>query len=450
MVKVALVNSGRKYYPSAQEPLNLGILASYLLKAGIEVRIIDQIAGHDVRKEIKKFNPDYVGITATTPTINNAYEIADCARKDGFKVIMGGKHVSALPEEALKHCDCVIIDEAENVLRNIVKEGIKQKIVEGIPLTDIENMPPLARNLLDMNYYIKNSALNVKSYLGYVNKKSRIASVITSRGCPYRCIFCYNSWRQSPVRFYTPEYVMKEIENLVNDYGVDTIFFYDDFLFSHKERIKKICSMIIEKGIKINWSCQIRANNVDPELIKLAMKAGCKELNFGFESGSQRILDILKCKTVTVEENRQAVKVCNSLGILPFGTFMIGNPTETEEDIRMTQKFIMENKIGGVGILFTTPYPATKIWDMYKHKIDLKNINWDEFTTGQYPVHMCDIPRDKLMNLFYETVNLSYRYNKFPLKRVVFDSMSHPIRTFGSVIKNPSKLAVLKNIMKRN
>ena len=449
MVKIALVNSGKKYYPSAQEPLNLGILAGYLLKSGIDVRIIDQIAGHDVKQELKRFNPDFVGITGTTPTINKAYGVADYARSQGFKVIMGGKHVSALPNEALKHCDCVILDEAEIVFPNILKQGIKQKIVQGTYLTNVKNMPHLARHLMDMNYYLKSSSINERSYLSYVNKNSKIGSLITSRGCPYRCIFCYNSWRQSPVRFYTAEYVVEEIEILVNNYGVDTIFFYDDFLFSHRKRLKKICNILIEKGIKINWSCQLRANDLNEEAIKLAIKAGCKELNFGFESGSQRILDILKCNTITVKQNKDAVKLCNKLGILSFGSFMLGNPTETVADIRMTQKFIKENKMDGVGVLLTTPYPGTRLWEMYKHKINLKSINWDDFTTGHYPIHMCDMPREKLMDLFFETTNLSYKYNKFPAGRVLFDAISHPIKTFQSVVKNPSKLSILKNFIRQ-
>lgn len=448
MVKIALVNSGKKYYPSAQEPLNLGILAAYLLREGIDVKIIDQIAGHDIKKELKNYNPDYVGITGTTPTINQAYEIADYAKSQGFKVIMGGKHVSALPDEALKHCDCVVLDEAEEVLPKILKQGIKQKIVKGTPLTDVTNMPPLARHLLDMDYYSKNNSLNAKLYLSYVNKNSRIGALITSRGCPFRCIFCYNSWRQSPVRFYTAEYVVKEIETLVNDYGIDTLFFYDDFLFSNRDRLKKICNTLIEKNIKINWSCQLRANDLNEDSIKLAIKAGCKELNFGFESGSQRILDILKCSTVTVQQNRDAVSLCNKLGVLSFGSFMLGNPTETVEDIRATQKFIRENKMGGVGILLTTPYPKTGLWEMYKHKIDLEKIDWGEFTTGLYPVHMCNMSRQQLMDLFYETTNLSYKYNKFPARRVLFDALSHPVRTVGSIVKNPSKLSILKNFIK--
>ena len=175
MAKIALVNSGKKYFPSAQEPLNLGVLAGFLLREGIDVKIIDQVAGHNVKKEIKKMNPDFVGITSTTASIYEAYDIADFSRKEGFKTIMGGKHVSAMPYEALKHCDCVIRDEGDIVLPQIVKNGMKSKIVDGILLSqeDIKSMPHIARHLIDMEYYL-NNPINIKDYINYVDKKSRM------------------------------------------------------------------------------------------------------------------------------------------------------------------------------------------------------------------------------------------------------------------------------------
>jgi len=165
------------------------------------------------------------------------------------------------------------------------------------------------------------------------------------------------------LRFHTAEYVIQDIKNLTENYSVETIFFHDDNFVCNRERLKKICEGLSD--LDTTWACRSRTDIINLEILKMMKKAGCRQISFGIESGSQKILNVLN-KRNTVENNKRAITLCSEAGIMCCGTFMIGNPTETEEDIRMTQEFIKENKLTASGISLTTPFPATALFNMCK------------------------------------------------------------------------------------
>lgn len=378
MKRVALINPGKgEYVP--QEPLNLGFIASYLEKNGVDVSIIDEMAGQNVRKELMKYPPDIVGITATTPVVTRAYKLAKMCREMGFLTVMGGVHASALPEEASQHVDIVVTGEGEIAMLDIVRNNITSGIIARSYIRNIDDIPPPARHLMQMEFYIKPKERLLSGLSMFISKSSRSISMLTSRGCLYNCIFCHNSWRGLPVRFNSPERVLSEIEELKRTYGMGSITFMEDDFFANKHRAEKICEMLIEKNFGLVWSANTRVSSIEENNLRKAKEAGCKRLFFGFESGSQRILDILNKRT-TVEQNYKAVDLCNKVGIDIDGSFMIGSPTETLEDVEATLEFINNTRIKSLGVMITTPYPGTALWEQCKERrIIPSGFKWEDF-----------------------------------------------------------------------
>lgn len=436
MKKAALVNPGRNKALAIHPPMNLGYIASYLEKYGVEVCIIDELAGQDVEEGLKAFRPEIAGITATTPLVPDAYRVARMAKELGILTVMGGVHASVLPEEALQYVDIVVQGEGERAMFDIIKNGIKSGIVSRPYIKDLDEIPPPAWHLMDMEFYLYTKDRLPGTHLRFVPPKTRTASILTIRGCPYACVFCHNSWRGLPVRFHSPQRVISEIRQLIEIYHIRALFFMDDNLFANKERLQKICELMRQNKFEIIWGCQARVDSINLETLKAVKEAGCQQVNFGFESGSQRILDILKNRIVTIEDNKRAIKLCKEADLKIFATFMIGNPTETIEDVITTQQFILDNKIDEVGILFTTPYPGTKLWQWCEeHNLIPRAIDWSKLTTGELSISACDtLPPETIKELYQE---ISYGIKPITILQLLSKSFS-PLNIFKA-IKHPRK-----------
>lgn len=351
-------------YGSNTIPLNLGYLASYLKSQvnDVDISILDMSVKHDVKKRLLEIQPDIVGITSTTGTINIAYDIADFV-KSSLKslVVMGGVHVTIMPEEALKHADIAVVGEGEKAIVDIIKNDIKCGIVSNHFIENIDDVPMIDWSLFEMEKYISSKNRMVNNW-HFTSKKSM--AIMTSRGCPYKCTFCHNSWRDMPVRYNSAERVIYEIEHLIDNYGIGGIVFIDDEFLTNKPRLKKICEYIVNKKLDIEWGCQARANTLDMKTLKMIKKAGCKMILIGFESGSQRMLDFIDKKT-RVKDNRRAIKLCYDAGMKVIGNFIFGIPSETKEDLEETMNFIRENMDYMTYPVTTvmTIFPGTKLWE---------------------------------------------------------------------------------------
>ncbi|MCA9646783.1 MAG: cobalamin-dependent protein, partial [Myxococcales bacterium] len=286
--KVALVNPGTNPELAFHEPLNIGFLAGYLEQHGYEVRIIDELAGQDVARAIDAFSPHLVGITGTTPVIPHAYQHAAYARKKGIPVVLGGVHSGVCTAEAMQHCDVVVKGEGEVALLEILQKGItpelrQSKLLQGTPIKDLDTIPFPARHLMDMDFYVRVKQRVEQTHLYFVDHQDRVAGVLSSRGCPYFCAFCHNNWRETPLRCMTPERTIDELEHLKRDFGVTAVFFMDDDLFANKPRIKRLCELMIERRLNLKWGCQarVKAKAVNEEMLRLAYRAGCRQMSFG-------------------------------------------------------------------------------------------------------------------------------------------------------------------------
>lgn len=381
--KVLLVNPGLNPDLAGHEPFHLGYLASYIAAHGYRVRIADELAGQDVGKAVEAFQPDLVGITATTPVAPYAYRHADRCRAKGFTVVMGGVHVSTQVDEARQHCDVVVKGEGERALLRILQEGVTSDLAQAEPISVLDEIPMPARHLLDMDFYMSVKKRTPHNHLCFGGRADRFAGLLTSRGCPYSCIFCHNSWKGLPFRFHSAERVLEELQLIIRQYGITALFFMDDDFFAHGKRLHAILEGIQTRGIHLQWGCQARVKNLREEDLRLAKAVGCQQVTFGFESGSQKILSILKNNTTTVEENARAIEICRRVGIRPTGTFMIGNPTETLEDIEATRGFIRQHRLRDFSIHITTPFPGTKLWDWCRERnLIPERVDWTSFNTA--------------------------------------------------------------------
>lgn len=378
-MKIDFVIPGDPAFGQKQYPLGVSYLAAIMMERGHDCRIWDEIAGDDVRAKLAERKPDAVCFTGTTMYISRVYAHAKFVRETlGAKILIGGPHASALPEEAIQHCNIVVRNEAEGNFADAVEGRLPDGIHDGVYVKDLDTLPIPAYRLLRMEHY-----LGMKDRI--VGHDARAASLITSRGCPWHCTFCYNSFRSTPVRFHSAARVIAEMEFIRSEYRADAFYFCDDEFILKPKRLAEICEYLRRE--KLVWECQAQVRSLvkHPEVPELLKESGCAQLAIGFESGSERILADLKQGASTLDLNRRAIDLCTKAGLPTHGTFMIGNPGETREDIRMTELFIRENasNLKYVSVLKTTPFPGTRIWEQCVENGILKPpYDWDQFDCG--------------------------------------------------------------------
>ena len=379
-MKIAFVIPGDPSFGQQQYPLGIAYLAALAEGIGHECKIFDEIAGDDIQEEFRSYRPDIACFTGTTMFISNVYEHTAFVRKElpGTKIILGGPHVSAMPDEAIKYADIVFRNESEGNFLQAIEGKLPNGVHEGEYVKDLDSLPFPAYRLLKLDHYLAQ-----KDRIVGFDKK--VASIITSRGCPWKCTFCYNSFRENPVRFHSADRVIKEIGLLQKEFSIEGLYFCDDEFMLKPKRLAEICDYL--KKEKLVWECQAQVRSVlrHPEVIKIVKDAGCVLLAVGFESGSERVLNDLKQGASTVAMNQEVIDLCKSEGMPVHGTFMIGNPGETIDDIRMTEKFINKNRgtLKYVSVLKTTPFPGTQIWHQCVENGVLKPpFNWREFDCG--------------------------------------------------------------------
>jgi len=388
------------YYPS----LGICYIATYLkrhLQDEIKIAVIDGLFENSIEKIIKKIKekkPDVIGISSTTLEFANAIEIAQKIQKDFFvPVIVGGVHISALPHTLPKCFNIGVIGEGEQAMLELMQlfskyknfpaeklkkiNGIvfrnKNKVTITAPRLHIEPLDKIPHpnlDYFDMEYYLR-----PRQHLAGVF--GRGTHIITSRGCPYKCVFCGGSHFWKTVRFHSANYVIEEIRNLINRYDVDCINILDDLFAASKQRLIEISKLIKEEKInkKVKFGCQMRADLLNDEMAKLLKEMNVVYLGFGLESGSEKILNYLKRGTVTVEENKKGIEIANKYGFKTGSGFMIGNPNETMKDLEKTYNFIISNPLDTMGMYITTPLPGTELWCYAKDKgIVSENMDWSQ------------------------------------------------------------------------
>jgi len=363
-MKVALVVPETLRLTDTCAPLNLACLASYLRlkKPYVTVKIIDGVLlGINVMQELSRFQPDIVGVTATTPQAPSAYSIGDMLKKNrpDIYTVMGGVHASALPSEAALHFDCVVVGEGEQALVNIIDSFEQGKRLHGIiigePVANLDDVPMPAYDLIRMDEYLKHGQVP--------GLKLPVLLMVTSRGCLFACPFCYNSNRKYPPRWFSAARVVDELEYLLNHYKIGSFFFSDDEFLINKKRLAEIGRLLEKRDIKIVWGCQARVNTMNPDTLLLAKKMGCAVIIPGFESMAPRILKYLKRGTTTVEANERALMLAEKAGIMMGGCFIFGTPTETMDEMKVTFNWLLKHgSLKFVNLNSLVPFPGTAVY----------------------------------------------------------------------------------------
>jgi len=344
--------------PGKLPPLGLAFVAAALEKAGFQAAIIDNYnlkkPIEEVKQEIRRLEPEIVGITCGSVTYRRCIETAQAVKEvlPSCKVVVGGWQPTYMPESLLKYpeIDYLVMGEGEQAmveLANSLAKGEDKSAVAKISgiayrhrgkivttpstfMQDLDQIPFPARHLLPMHIYDR-----IIPYLD----ANPVDTMNVIRGCPYNCAYCETKKLWGPTcRAFSPPRVVAEIEQLVQNFGSKGVYFVGDNFTINKKRTVELCNLMKKENLDIKWVCDTRADQISRELLREMKDAGCQTIWFGVESGSARILEKLN-KKITMEQITHAFKLCKEEGIQIACSFMVGIPGETVDDMEATFKF---------------------------------------------------------------------------------------------------------------
>jgi len=432
--------------------LSLAVLGATCLKDGHQVKIFDMNLPQNNEKKLlvllKKFHPDYAGITFTTPLFPEMVRIAGLIKEEFPHCLLlgGGPHASSFPEETLQDSplDLVVIGEGDFTLPEILS-GKRWENIAGICfkrqnqtkktrrrdfIGDLDSLPLPAWQLYNLSQYQTSALLTRANPAGWIE---------TSRGCIYGCVYCNKSVFGRTFRVKSAQRVADEITYMLKA-GFKEIHIADDNFTSDIKRAEVICDRILERELRFPWATVtgIRVDKVSLKLLRKMRKAGCYRVYFGIESGSQRVLDSIK-KGINLEQVRQAVKWAKKAGLETFGFFMIALPGEKVSDIKKTIKFATSLGLDIAKMSVTIPLPATPLYDELERQGRIKAKDWSEFNLY--------VPVSTVYNhptLDWETVD---RYFSLFYRQFYFNPR-YLIRRFVCAIKNRTLLTDIKTALK--
>ncbi len=364
-------------------PLGLLYLASVLEKENIKVKVIDSPADgsnvEDIIHVIENEKPSIVGMTATTPQTQSAVHLAKALRtkfENTVHVGLGGAHISADPDFITRfpYFDFGLTGEGETTFLEIVKKILGGEQVKGVyhgePSSNLDSVPFPARHLINSDLYFM--PINAKKF----------TSIITSRGCPYDCLYCSRPVIGKNVRYRSPENVVTEMEECIQKFGTEWFQFVDDSSTLNKNHMLQICKELTDRRLNVKWGCQTRIDLVDETLLKIMHEAGCREISFGVESGSNRIRTILR-KRFGDESVFKAFKLCRKIGIETTAFLLLGLPTETRDELYETVNFGKKIDADYVEVHVSTPFPGSDLFNLAVKEDVIPADIWDIYVEGK-------------------------------------------------------------------
>ena len=381
-------------------PLGLAYIAAVLEQGGHKVSIIDAptlgLTTGETVAEILSLKPDVVGISAVTPTVKGAYRIVRKIKQQSPEttVVMGGPHVSFMYEEAInKGVDYVAIGEGEYTMKELLEaleDGIREPVhVKGLAyrsrqgnikltpprplIKNLDKIPWPARHLLPMDKYT------------LFEKPIQIIHMMASRGCPYGCIYCTTSYfwgRRYRVR--SVEDVVDELENAVDRYKTNIVVFSDDELTLNRKWVYALVDEIKSRGLDITFTCGSRVSSITPEMLEKLKSVGCTTIYYGIESYKDEDIEKIG-KRIKISQAVDAIRWTREAGIEAAGSFILGFPWQTVEDMKNTVKFAKKLNVDYAQFTVATPYPGTPLYNMARKEGLIEIYDWDYYTT-LYPV----------------------------------------------------------------
>ena len=435
-MKILLIQPMSYDHQSFGPPLGLAYIASGLEEAGHDVKIIDGLLLNcklrHIKKEIKSYDPEIVGVSATTPYIHFALSYVNIAKKikPNCITILGGTHPTFRDKEILQNnqnVDIIVRGEAEITLVELLKKIKENDIssVNGITyrqenriirndnrefIKDLDSIPFPAYHLLDMDkYVVSRYDAGITGELG-----KQFTTMITSRGCPFACYFCASgefwSKREKVWRGRSPENIVEEIKLLTSKYKKEIIEILDDTFTYDKQRAIKICELINKENIDVELIITTRVDFFDKDIALALKKAGGTLVWFGVESSNQMTLDFLK-KGFKVEDTIKAVKIAKEAGLEAAGYFAIGSPHETKEMIEDSIDFAYRLGLKFAGFPILIPFPGTELFEMAEKNGLLKTKDWSKYMLNN-PVMKLEHLTDKELKKIQKNAYLHSKFNR--------------------------------------
>ena len=448
----SMVDENKQYWP----PLGLAYIAAVLREKGHTVQILDRDlilrknkldfnkADELTLDLIKVFNTEIAGFSATTPNVSDVCVFSEKIKRLNPKIttVIGGPHCAGEPVATLMICssiDALVRGEGEMTMLDLAN-GLPWGSIGSLtyrkpdgsivsnpdkPLIEsLDSLPFPARDLLDMGYYTRPSRFISRNF------SLRTTHIFTARGCPYNCHYCAGPLiGRRTVRYHSPRRVVAEIEELIDKYSIEAVYFAEDMFLSNRSRVQEMTALFKQHNIhkKISWMAQISSNIVSCELLAMMKDAGCVHVEYGFESGSQRILDLMSKRT-SVERNREVAILTRKSRLHFQGNFIVGYPGENEEDFKKTVSFIKEIRPSNVSLNIFMPLPGTEIYKRLKENGRLAS-NWDDLGNPETPqINYADMPPTRFERLYFSTkLKVILPIN---LLQFIKDNIRHPLRLF--------------------
>lgn len=423
-------------------PLGTLTMAAIMQREGWEVRFYDERLDKDAVSNLIDFEPRIVGISAVTASILRGYDVASRIKEvlPQSIIVFGGPHPTVLAEDvsAMPQVDFVVAGEGEYALKELCQwylagrasseldkinnlcytncnRFIRNEMRPFLSSEELDLLPMPAFHLLDIKKIFK------LTKHGLFKQGSRVLPVMSSRGCPSQCTYCCRVMG-SKIRYRDPQLLLKEIETMISTYAVDEIWFEDDNFTANPKRANLILDELIKKdlGIHIKFANGMRADGVDLELLQKMKKAGCYSISFGIESGSERVLALMK-KNLSLEKTKENIKLARSLGFLVGANCILGYPGETKEDIETSLDYFMKLDLDSMAIVNLIPFPGTEVRKLCEERGYLTPLadDWNNY--------IFDINKPRIL---IETEHLTANTLKRLINKAYFRMYLNPLRIF--------------------
>jgi anaerobic magnesium-protoporphyrin IX monomethyl ester cyclase len=432
-------------------PLGLLFVADYLQRhTSHTVEILDtQPPGWDyqqLKEVLRKRDFDVCGVSAMTFTLIDALKVCRIVRRvnPSAKIVMGGPHIHLYPTETLHNpeVDFLIQGEGEIAFSEFLDKMHNPSLwpeVKGLAYRDpsgeiIDNgLAPIVEDLDELGSPARH-LIDQSAYYSVLGDGDRYTTMFTTRGCPFRCTFCYRP--DSPIlaryRYTSPEKVVEEME-ICEAQGIREIKIYDDTFTVRQDRVHEICDLIIKRGLKVRWDVRAHVNTIDQDLLRHMAEANCNQIHYGVEAGNDRMLKEIK-KNSTVSRIKEAFKLTQEEGMGTLAYFIIGQQTETLSDIH--DSIQLASELGPDFVLFSIfiPLPGTDTYLKGLERGMYKNDAWAEFAQNptsdfQVPVWEENFTREELVDI------LTSCYRKFYFRPSYISQRLIQIRSFSQLYR---------------